>query len=90
MEEQIFKEEQDKLEEINEKITEEENIIEEDLKNADMNYSLEDMAKGEVLFAKVKKLEDIKKIKDVPYFARMDFKEDARKMEKLYLEKFLF
>ena len=28
MEEQIFKEEQDKLEEINEKITEEENIIE--------------------------------------------------------------
>ena len=33
MEEQIFKEEQDKLEEINEKITEEENIIEEDLKN---------------------------------------------------------
>ena len=61
MEEQIFKEEQDKLEEINEKITEEENIIEEDLKNADMNYSLEDMAKGEVLFAKVKKLEDIKR-----------------------------
>ena len=77
MEEQIFKEEQDKLEEINKKITEEENIIDEDLKNADMNYSLEDMAKGEVLFAKVKKLEDIKKIKDVPYFARMDFKEDA-------------
>ena len=87
MEEQIFKEEQDKLEEINKKITEEENIIEEDLKNADMNYSLEDMAKGEVLFAKVKKLEDIKKIKDVPYFARMDFKEDARKMEKLYIGK---
>ena len=52
MEEQIFKEEQDKLEEINEKITEEENIIEEDLKNADMNYSLEDMAKGEVLLQK--------------------------------------
>ena len=87
MEEQIFKEEQDKLEEINKKITEEENIIDEDLKNADMNYSLEDMAKGEVLFAKVKKLEDIKKIKDVPYFARMDFKEDARKMEKLYIGK---
>ena len=87
MEEQIFKEEQDKLEEINEKITEKENIIEDDLKNADMNYSLEDMAKGEVLFAKVKKLEDIKKIKDVPYFARMDFKEDARKMEKLYIGK---
>ena len=38
MEEQIFKEEQDKLEEINKKITEEENIIDEDLKNADMNY----------------------------------------------------
>ena len=35
MEEQIFKEEQDKLEEINEKITEEENIIEDDLKNAE-------------------------------------------------------
>ena len=43
MEEQIFKEEQDKLEEINEKITEKENIIEDDLKNADMNSPLEDM-----------------------------------------------
>lgn len=37
MEEQIFKEEQDKLEEINKKITEEENIIDEDLKNADIH-----------------------------------------------------
>lgn len=87
MDEQIFNEEQEKLAEINNKIAEEENLIEEDLKNADMNYSLEDMAKGEILFAKVKKLEDIKKIKNVPYFARMDFKEDARKMEKLYIGK---
>ena len=87
MDEQIFNEEQEKLTEINNKIAEEENLIEEDLKNADMNYSLEDMAKGEILFAKVKKLEDIKKIKNVPYFARMDFKEDARKMEKLYIGK---
>ena len=87
MDEQIFNEEQEKLSEINNKIAEEENLIEEDLKNADMNYSLEDMAKGEILFAKVKKLEDIKKIKNVPYFARMDFKEDARKMEKLYIGK---
>ena len=75
MNNKTFLEEKEKLKEINNKVLEEEKLIEEELRKSDMNYTMEDIAKGEVLLTRVKKLENIKKIKDVPYFARMDFKE---------------
>jgi DNA helicase-2/ATP-dependent DNA helicase PcrA len=87
MEEDIFIEESNKLDEINKKVDDEEKAIEQNFSNSDMNYTLEDMAKGNILMAQMKKLEDIKKIKQTPYFARMDFKEKNRNLEKLYIGK---
>ena len=84
MNNKTFLEEKEKLKEINNKVLEEEKLIEEELRKSDMNYTMEDIAKGEVLLTRVKKLE---KIKNVPYFARMDFKEENRDLEKLYIGK---
>ena len=81
MNNKTFLEEKEKLKEINNKVLEEEKLIEEELRKSDMNYTMEDIAKGEVLLTRVKKLENIKKIKNVPYFARMDFKEENRDLE---------
>ena len=87
MNNKTFLEEKEKLKEINNKVLEEEKLIEEELRKSDMNYTMEDIAKGEVLLTRAKKLENIKKIKNVPYFARMDFKEENRDLEKLYIGK---
>ena len=87
MDEEIFLEEKQKLKEILKKIKEEETTIEESLSNSNMNYDMENIAKANVLMAQVKKLEDIKKIKDKPYFARMDFKENFKQLEKFYIGK---
>ena len=87
MNNKTFLEEKEKLKEINNRVLEEEKLIEEELRKSDMNYTMEDIAKGEVLLTRVKKLENIKKIKNVPYFARMDFKEENRDLEKLYIGK---
>ena len=87
MNNKTFLEEKEKLKEINNKVLEEEKLIEEELRKSDMNYTMEDIAKGEVLLTRVKKLENIKKIKNVPYFATMDFKEENRDLEKLYIGK---
>ena len=87
MNNKTFLEEKEKLKEINNKVLEEEKLIEEELRKSNMNYTMEDIAKGEVLLTRVKKLENIKKIKNVPYFARMDFKEENRDLEKLYIGK---
>lgn len=87
MDELTLREEKEKLKDVIKKITEEENNIENELSHSDMNYDMENLAKGIVLQNKVKKLYDIKKIKDKPYFARMDFKETDRETEKLYIGK---
>lgn len=87
MDEEIFQEEKEKLKEIIQKIEAEEEIIEHTLSNSDKNFKLEDMAKATLLQSYFKKLEDIKKIKDKPYFARMDFREDSKELEKFYIGK---
>ncbi len=87
MDEEILLQEKEKLKQVIEKINQEESNIEESLSNSDMNFDLENIAKANVLLAQIKKLHDIKKIKDKPYFARMDFKEDSKETEKLYIGK---
>lgn len=84
---EIFKEEEKKLKEVIEEISEEEEILEDSIKNSSKNYDMENIAHGEILKTKIKKLEDIKKIKNIPYFARMDFKENNKEVEKLYIGK---
>lgn len=87
MEEEIFIQEKKKLKEIVKKIKKEEKELEDSLSSSDKNYDLENIAKANSLQFKIKKLEDIKKIKDKPYFARMDFKENSKEVEKLYIGK---
>ena len=87
MDKKIFSEEEKKLKEIINKIDEEEKYIENRLSTSNMNYNMENIAKGLIMQMYVKKLEDIKKIKTKPYFARMDFKENNGKKENFYIGK---
>lgn len=87
MDEEIFKQEKEKLKDIVKKIDKEENNLEQYLSSADMNYDLENIAQAQFVSSQLRKLENIKSIKDKPYFARMDFKEDGKNVEKLYIGK---
>ena len=87
MEKQILKEEEQKLHEILEKIDNQEQELEHTIANGSMNYDLENMAEGNIMIANLKKLADIKKVKDKPYFARMDFKEKSKELEAFYIGK---
>lgn len=87
MEDKIFSEEAKKLKIVVQKIEKEEQELEYTLENSDRNYDMENLAKGNLLMTQVKRLHDIKKIKNVPYFARMDFKEEAKQLEKFYIGK---
>jgi len=87
LEEEIFIEEKAKLKEITKKILEEEEKLEEYLSNTSMNYDLENIAQAKVVESQIQKLENIKKIKNKPYFARMDFKEESKSLEKFYIGK---
>lgn len=87
MNEEIFSQEKDKLKEIVKKINEEETNIDTALSKTSMNYDIENIAFANVLQAQVKKLEDIKKIKNKPYFARMDFRESGKETENFYIGK---
>lgn len=87
MNEEIFSQEKDKLKEIVKKINEEETNIDTALSKTSMNYDMENIAFANVLQVQVKKLEDIKKIKTKPYFARMDFRESGKETEKFYIGK---
>ena len=87
MDEEIFKQEKEKLKDIVKKINKEENNLEQYLSSADINYDLENIAQAQFVSSQLRKLENIKSIKDKPYFARMDFKEDGKSVEKLYIGK---
>lgn len=87
MEEQVLKKERQKLQEILKKIDNQEQELEQTIANGSMNYDLENMAEGNIMIANLKKLADIKKVKDKPYFARMDFKEKSKELEAFYIGK---
>ena len=87
MDKETFLEEEKKLKNTVEKITEEEESIEEALSKSDMNYDMENLAKGLVLQMYVNKLANMKKLKNTPYFARMDFKEKDKNKETFYIGK---
>ena len=87
MDKETFLEEEEKLKNTVEKITEEEEFIEDTLSKADMNYDMENLAKGQVLQMYVTKLANMKKLKNTPYFARMDFQEKNKSKEVFYIGK---
>ena len=87
MDKEIFLEEESNLKNTIDKIEEEEKFIEHTLASANMNYDMENIAKGLVLQMYVDKLENMKKLKNTPYFARMDFKEKYKNQENFYIGK---
>ncbi len=87
MDKEIFLEEESNLKNTIDKIEEEEKFIENTLASANMNYDMENIAKGLVLQMYVDKLENMKKLKSTPYFARMDFKEKYKNQENFYIGK---
>ena len=87
MDKETFLEEEKKLKSTVAKITEEETSIEDTLSKADMNYDMENLAKGQVLQMYVNKLANMKKLKNTPYFARMDFQEKEKNKETFYIGK---
>lgn len=87
MDKDIFLEEEKKLKNTLEKIQEEEKIIGDTLANANKSYDVENTAKGLIMQMYIDKLDNMKKIKDKPYFARMDFKENNKGKEIFYLGK---
>ena len=87
MYDEIFKEEEKKLKKTIKKLEDEEKNIEETLSTSNRQYNIEDQAKGLILQMYIDKLENIKKVKNEPYFARMDFKENNGLNEILYIGK---
>lgn len=84
--EKTLQEEKQKLVEILEKMENQEQEIEQ-LFSKSNGYDLEHIAEANVMEAQIKKLSDIKKLKDKPYFARMDFREKQKKLEAFYIGK---
>lgn len=84
MDKDIFIEEEKKLAETICRIDEEEKQMESRLSTS---YNVNDIAKGFVMQMYAKKINDIKKIRTKPYFARMDYKENNRKKESFYIGK---
>lgn len=87
MNDEVFYQEQQKLKEIVQKMKAEEQEAEDFLSQSDMNFKLEDIARANVIQSQIKKLADIKKIKEKPYFARMDFREHTKNLEQFYIGK---
>ena len=87
MDEEILEKERQKLQEILKKMDVQEQEIENYIAERSTNFKLENMAEANVMASQVKKLDDIKKIKDKPYFARMDFKEKYKELEAFYIGK---
>lgn len=87
MDKETFLEEEKKLKDTVDKITKEEESIEYALSKTDMNYDMENLAKGQILQMYVSKLANMKKLKSTPYFARMDFQEKEKNKEIFYIGK---
>ena len=87
MEEKEFLREKEKLKTVISKLETEEKELEESLKKTDANYDKDSYVRAHIVYMGEKKLSDISKIKDKPYFARIDFKPNGEDKEKLYIGK---
>lgn len=87
MDKETFLEEEKKLKTTVDKIIEEEENIQNTLSKTTMQFDMENLAKGLVLQMYVNKLDSMKKLKNTPYFARMDFQENNKNKETFYIGK---
>lgn len=87
MEEKEFLREKEKLKSVVEKLQAEEKELEKSLKKTDAHYDKNSYVRAQIVYMGEKKLSDISKIKDKPYFARIDFTPDNESKENLYIGK---
>ena len=87
MDEKEFLREKEKLKEVTEKLEIEEKVIEKNLSNTSSNHEKDSYVRAQLVYVGNKKLKDLKKIKDKPYFARIDFTAKGESIEKLYIGK---
>ncbi len=87
MEEKEFLREKEKLKKVVKQLSSEEQELEEHMWKSNENYSDESYVKAHLAYLNQKKLSDLKKIKNKPYFARIDFMPKDEKKEELYIGK---
>ena len=88
MDEKELLREKEKLKQVVQKLDSEKIKIEDNLANSKNSYSKEDYVRAHLLYLGHKKLQDIKQIRNKPYFARIDFKaKNEDDIEKLYIGK---
>ena len=87
MDEKEFLREKEKLKEVSRKLEEEEKVIEANLSSTSNNYEKDSYVRAQLVYVGNKKLQDLKKIKGKPYFARIDFTAKGEDLEKLYIGK---
>lgn len=83
-----FEKERKKLEEISKKLLIEKDELQTRIAQTEMNMGKNDFVKEQIIYSGHKKILDIENIKDKPYFARIDIREnEAKDIEKLYIGK---
>lgn len=87
MDEKEFLREKEKLKEVCQKLETEEKELEERLSKTDSSYDKESYVRAHLVYLGHKKILDLRKVKDKPYFARIDFTAEGEKKEKLYIGK---
>lgn len=88
MEPEEFQKEKLKLKSVIAQLTKEEEILTDNLSSTNKEFSKDDYVRAHLVYLGHKKIQDIKQIKDKPYFARIDFTEDdSNQLEKLYIGK---
>ena len=87
MDSNTFKNESEKLKQVLTKIKEEKEYLNNSLVNNSNLYGKDDYTRAHLIYMGEKRLKEIEKLKSKPYFARLDFKEDNAKEEKLYIGK---
>ena len=87
MDEKEFLREKEKLKEVCEKLETEERELEKRLAKTDSSYEKDSYVRAHLVYVGHKKILDLQKIKNKPYFARIDFKGNGEKLEKLYIGK---
>lgn len=87
MDEKEFLREKEKLKEVCKKLETEERELEKRLAKTDSSYEKDSYVRAHLVYVGHKKILDLQKIKNKPYFARIDFKANGEKLEKLYIGK---
>ena len=87
MDKDTFKNESEKLQQTLKKMEDEEEHLNNTLLTNTSIYSKDDYVRAHLIYLGEKKLKELQKMKQKPYFARLDFKEKNEQEEKLYIGK---